>query len=543
MMKYLGMVQIRVTLERRNGLLVPIKRKYHPPFLIGGQQAMSTSIYSIDRMPAQREWNNAAASLSPLDRQALALDALSGPAPISELSQHHQVSRKFIYQQKNKAQEALGEAFDPSLDEEKVLFELPVTKAWLQQVVLSLVLVGRSSFRGVIEFFDAVLDHPIALGSVHNIVQGAVAATRPIQAGEDLSSIQVGAHDEIFQSHHPTLVGCDVVSTFCYLLTQEDHRDAVTWGVHLLDLQEKGLDLDHTIGDGGKGLRAGQALAFDEVPCWGDHFHLLQELYRLSTYAENRAFRALTTCEQLEGKMRRAKRKAKRHTLSKKLTQARHAQQQAIELADEIALLVEWLHNDILSVVGPDGSTRQELYDWIVECLRTREHQLPHRITPVRRLLENGRDDFLAFAHTLDSQLEALADRLGVETGPTRALFEIQALPLDQPLRWQREGALRGALGKDFAPLKEEITQLIDATVRASSVVENLNSRLRNYFFLRKQIGPEYLELLRFFLNHRRFMRSEHPERVGKSPAEILTGQEHPHWLEMLGFKRFKKSA
>ena len=92
-------------------------------------------------------------------------------------------------------------------------------------------------------------------------------------------------------------------------------------------------------------------------------------------------------------------------------------------------------------------------------------------------------------------------------------------------------------------PLKEEITQLIDTTVRASSVVENLNSRLRNYFFLRKQLGPEYLDLLRFFLNHRRFMRSEHPERVGKSPAEILTGKKHAHWLELLGGERFKKSA
>ncbi|MBI2504841.1 MAG: hypothetical protein HYW07_16615, partial [Candidatus Latescibacteria bacterium] len=72
---------------------------------------------------------------------------------------------------------------------------------------------------------------------------------------------------------------------------------------------------------------------------------------------------------------------------------------------------------------------------------------------------------------------------------------------------------------------------------------ENLNSRLRNYFFLRKHLGPEYLDLLRFFLNHRRFLRSEHPERVGQSPAEILTGKAHPHWLELLGFERFKKCA
>ena len=79
-------------------------------------------------------------------------------------------------------------------------------------------------------------------------------------------------------------------------------------------------------------------------------------------------------------------------------------------------------------------------------------------------------------------------------------------------------------------------------TPRASSLVENLNSRLRNYFFLRRHIGNDYLELLRFFLNHRRFMRSERPERVGLSPLEIMTGEQQPHWLESLGFERFQRA-
>src|SRR3954451_23714265 len=78
--------------------------------------------------------------------------------------------------------------------------------------------------------------------------------------------------------------------------------------------------------------------------------------------------------------------------------------------------------------------------------------------------------------------------------------------------------------------------------VRASSLVENLNSRLRSYFFLRRQLGPDYLALLQFFLNHRRFLRSEHPEREGKSPAELLTGQTHAHWLELLGYTRFRQN-
>ena len=54
-------------------------------------------------------------------------------------------------------------------------------------------------------------------------------------------------------------------------------------------------------------------------------------------------------------------------------------------------------------------------------------------------------------------------------------------------------------------------------------------------------LGPEYLGLLPFFLNHRRFLRSEHPGRVGKGPAELLTGRPHAHWLELLGYTRFAR--
>ena len=84
---------------------------------------------------------------------------------------------------------------------------------------------------------------------------------------------------------------------------------------------------------------------------------------------------------------------------------------------------------------------------------------------------------------------------------------------------------------------------MADEVIRASSVIENLNSRLRNYFFLRKQIGPSYLDLLRFFLNHRRFMRSERLERAGKIPREVMTGQSHNHWLDLLEFPPCRLAA
>ena len=52
------------------------------------------------------------------------------------------------------------------------------------------------------------------------------------------------------------LAGVDAASTYCYLLAAADHRDADTWGVHLLDACAQGFNPQHTIADAGQGLRA-----------------------------------------------------------------------------------------------------------------------------------------------------------------------------------------------------------------------------------------------------------------------------------------------
>jgi hypothetical protein len=418
-----------------------------------------------------------------------------------------------------------------------------VTAAWLRQLVLGLTLIGHSSLRGVVELLRDLFDYPLSLGTVHTILQDAMTQAQACNASQDLSGVRIGAHDEIFQSGQPVLVGADVASTYCYLLSLEERRDGDTWGVRLLELQERGFDPDATIADAGSGLRAGQALALPDTPCRGDVFHALQAVTPLATYLDNRAYNAIAARGELERRKAQAhKRGQPTSTLTRQLNQARAAETQAVALAADIALLARWLQCDILSVAGPDYATRCALYDFLVAELRAREPLCPHRITPVRRLLENQRDELLAFAAELDRDLAALADEFQVSAATARDLLNLQALDPHHPQRWQREATLRQRLHSRFFHLQEAVTDLARRTVRASSVIENLNSRLRNYFFLRRHLGPGYLNLLQFFLNHRRFLRSEHPERVGKSPAELLTGQSHPHWLEMLGYQPFSRN-
>jgi hypothetical protein len=473
-------------------------------------------------------------------RREVAIQALAGTVPIATLADRTQVSRKFVYRQKAIACGALANAFDAPTSDEKVLFHLPVTKAWIQQFVLGLVLVGHCPLRGVVEICRDLLDHDISLGTVHNIVHRSVEHARQINDKMDLGPVRVGAHDEIFQKKQPVLVGVDTRSTYCYLLSCENHRDADTWGIRLLDLKERGLSPDAVVADAGRGLRAGLAVALPGVPCRSDVFHALQEVHNVVSLLENRAYRAIEACDVLRRKVARRS-QSPDAVLAGRLTRAAEDEARAIEWADQIALLANWLRHDVLALAGPTHPDRVELYDFIRAELDARVSAAPDHLGKLVRYLRGQRDDLLAFAAELDTALAALAEPLDLDPAVVRELFAVADYPAHDSRRWPRDAALRHILGRHYFPLAEEVETIRRRIVRASSLAENLNSRLRGYFFLRRHLGNDYLALLQFFLNHRRFPRSEHPSRVGKSPAEVLTGQEHPHWLEALGFTRFSR--
>lgn len=486
--------------------------------------------------------NNVNAKEISLDtRQQIAISVLSGKEKISNISRSYGISRKFVYHQKSKAIKALDVAFSSKEQDTDVLFYIPVTKAWLHQVVLALILTCHSSYGGVMEFFRDIFDHHICKGTIFNIVQNALRKAIEINNSQDLSSIKVGAHDEIFQAKVPVLVGCDVKSTYTYLLKHEESRDATTWGVRLLELTDQGMNLEYTIADGGKGLRCGQKEAWPSVPCRGDVFHPLYDIGKLVAFLKNRAESAVETVRNLEEKMKNAKKRNKGNKYSTNLVRAKKEASSAVQLQSDISTLAKWLKQDILSVVGPDLSTRQELLEFVIEELKSREVQSPHRIRPVRKLLESQGKELLHFAEDIDNSIEELAERYSISPCSVRLVFELHSISNYENRYWELSNQLYDRLGTQFYNLQQEVEGIISETVRASSLVENLNSRLRNYFFLRKTLGNDYLGLLQFYLNHKRYVRSSKAERIGKSPKELLTQKTHDHWLELMGFKLFKK--
>jgi hypothetical protein len=190
----------------------------------------------------------------------------------------------------------------------------------------------------------------------------------------------------------------------------------------------------------------------------------------------------------------------------------------AVALSDEVALLLGWLCRDILAVAGPSYTDRCALYDFVVVELKSRASLCPQRLGPVCRRLENQREDLLAFAHVHDADLERLGQEFQIPVELPRRLPGALARDERDPQRWAEQTAVRERLRGRFHEVQAAVAALAESTVRARSLVENLNRGLWNYFFLRRQLGSDYLALLQFFLNHRRLERSDRPERVGKTP-------------------------
>jgi hypothetical protein len=482
--------------------------------------------------------------LSPPQRQRIALDVLAGQS-IAELARRHHVSHKFIRAQRQRALDALDRAFATrDSPDESVLFYLPVTRVWLEQLSLALILICHSSLRGVHELLRDLFDCHKSVGAIHDLVQRAIAKAAQVNAQQDLTCVANAALDEIFQNRQPILSVVDVASTYCCLLSLEQQRDGETWGIRLLELQEQGFAPRSLIGDAGTGLHAGVELAMPGERCRADVFHAGRDLGAVDRFLQNRAYAALAAYDKLHRRTQANQQRGKVDPQQVQRTeQARRELVGALTLADDVTVLVRWLCQDVLGVAGPALPVRQELFDFVLAELAVREPSCPHRLGPVCRTLRRHRDELLAFVEQLDIDLQSVAEYAQVSAELLRELLAVQELPLASPQRWQRDAVLHRQLGERYHAVAELVEGLRAGVVRASSVVENVNSRLRNYFFLRKEVGQGYLELLRFFLNHRRFLRSEHAGRVDKSPAELLSGQQQAHWLEMLGYPLFRRTA
>ena len=394
--------------------------------------------------------------------------------------------------------------------------------------------LGVNRNRGVMEFLRDVMGWSMSICTVHNLLKAAARKAGNVNAGIDLSDVRVGLHDEIFQGSQPVLAGVDAASTYCYVLAGEAHRDGDTWGVHLLDARQQGLNPDYTIADAGQGARLGQQIALADIPCHGDVFHIQHQFETLANTLARIAQGDPSRGQKLQARWDKEPSCDRAGDLAEQLDRARKEAARSQALARDVRTLSHWLGHDVLSLAGPGVGVRQEMFDFVAAELHRREHEDVRRIRPMRVALQSQRDALLAFAKVLDEKLVAIAQSHNTSEQLVRQVCLLHRLPSSSTSYWKRWNQLRSKLTDKFHLAFDAVASAMAHTPRCSSLVENLNSRLRTYFTLRRHLGSSYLALLQFFLNHRRSMRS----RVGrqdKSPRELMTGHQHPHWFTLLG--------
>ena len=141
--------------------------------------------------------SSVAASLNPEQRKQLFIEMQSSTRKITAISKREGVSRSFLYKQQQKGNKALDVGFNQPKDESDILYWIPVTKNWIFQVILGLIFICHSSYRGVVEFLRDLFDYPISVGTVHNRVESVVAQAQKINKSQDLSGVEVGLKDEM----------------------------------------------------------------------------------------------------------------------------------------------------------------------------------------------------------------------------------------------------------------------------------------------------------------------------------------------------------
>lgn len=472
-------------------------------------------------------------------KKEIALESIKREHTIVDIARRYDCSRNTVYEQQEIALTAANNAFEK---EEGVLFYLPVTKDFIHATVVDLWVGCKVSTRDIVCHLKNTMDYHLSVGSVTNILDAASDKAPSINDSYNLSAIKDSAADELYHHNKPLLASVDIPSRFCALLTHADDRDHETWGIHLLDLKDRGYDPEVAILDGAKGLVKGHEVALPETKLRHDHFHCIMDMKNCARFLKNKEASAATAAMKLYQRSINAKNEEKKKEYSEEFAVALSSCSDAEEIHGAFKTLSSWLQYDVLQLAGHPPAERALLFDFIVSEMTVLAERHPHRIDDMVTTLKTQRNALLDVANELNDKFTKIATKHSLSIEAIWAICYIARYAFDGVKYCEKSSELEALIGVKYDAVEDEVLRVLEETHRCSSMIENFNSRLRPYLDKRKFISQKRLALIQFYLNHKPFMRSKHERLKNKSPAEALTGKPHKSYLEMLGFRLSQRS-
>src|SRR6266487_2096588 len=349
--------------------------------------------------------------------------------------------------------------------------------------------------------------------------------------------------DEIFTLGRPILLTVEPRSLAILKIELGDNREAETWKKHWEALAEAGLIAHQTVvADQGAGLVKGCALmGLRHHP---DLFHLLRPLAMFGERFYRQALAAIAWEYERGGvgagrsepviNKRMASYEAAQAAAEEKISRYDHFCYLWAELRKALALF------DSAGRI-PDSASQQAEIEAILALMRELGcAQLNQALSS----FASGLEGYWDYYRRAEAVYQGLMQRY------PREVVEVCACgwQLQRQSTNSKDDGMRKRLAQeaefydDYAGsllpehgevIRKAVEETLDAEVRSSSLVENINSALRPLLATcRGQVDQELLELFAYVNNHRRFVRGK---RAGKAPIEILTGKEMAKtWLDSL---------
>lgn len=458
---------------------------------------------------------------------------------VSQMSRKYEVSRQTLYSWKAKGHQALQEVLAPKQPQGEADMQL-------HRAVLTLLVEGHASYRGIQACLNELLGLSVSLGTISAIVQTAGQRAQGWLVQQVPVEGRVVALDEQYSSKRGEayLNVVDAQSGQVWATLPPVAVDGESWTLALWYLHEQGVVCTGSVSDGGKAiheaLQTTKAISTHQRDVW----HLLhlagQVQARLErvVQAEEERWLVIERQEQQQATTgsrpagRPAKTTSREHEqllmeLHRLLSAVRYLFAQLRELLEVVVLSGE--QEPHLLCYQTRGSELQTVLELLEEAIQSVPTTLQQEVQRVIKQVRLALPALCYFAEEVEAcQQEAIAQVGEVAVGLIAWAWQRRTILGEQPAQ------LLAMLNPAWRVPAARLLEAWNGVVRASSAVENWHSLVRPHLAVHRSLSAGMLALLAVWHNHRIAERGLHR---GQSPLMRSGMSQQSHdWLEALGY-------
>jgi len=211
--------------------------------------------------------------------EAAAIVADPRRGKVVELARRHAISRQTASGIVNRVRHACLDLLAPkSPGRPPRSHSLVVDRHRIERAVVSLAVDAHASNSGTQACIETMLEEHVATGRISGILKHtAMRTTQQLQALPLPDAPVYAATDELYDHGRPVLALMEDQHLGVLLASKEEEADGTTWGVRLLELQERGLRYAHLVSDQGTAMAAGfaESQVLASAAHGSDAFHFL----------------------------------------------------------------------------------------------------------------------------------------------------------------------------------------------------------------------------------------------------------------------------